>query len=243
LKNKLTALITGASGEIGGAIAQLLADSNIDLVLVYNNNSVKIEEVQRKCPKVQVTAIQVDLSSYNNIVDLVIDLEQKRIYPDILINAIGVSHYGLIQDIEYEEWQSVININQMAPFFLTQKLVPKMISSRFGRIINISSIWGEKGAANEVLYSMTKGAINTFTKALAKELAPSNVTVNAIAVGVINSKMLEGFNEDELAQLRDQIPMGRFANPLEVAQLVLHLLQNNSSYITGQIIGVDGGWS
>ena len=118
-----------------------------------------------------------------------------------------------------------------------------MISSRFGRIINISSIWGEKGAANEVLYSMTKGAINTFTKALAKELAPSNVTVNAIAVGVINSKMLEGFNEDELAQLRDQIPMGRFANPLEVAQLVLHLLQNNSSYITGQIIGVDGGWS
>lgn len=131
----------------------------------------------------------------------------------------------------------------MSTYFCIQKVLPKMISHRYGRIINISSIWGEVGCANESLYSLTKGAINNLTKSLSKELGPSGITVNAIAPGIVPSKMNDCFSSEEMKALKKEIPLQRFSKSIEIAQTALHLVHSNSEYITGQIITIDGGLS
>lgn len=238
------ALITGATGEIGSAIATMLAKNNIDVILHYNYNQQRISELTNECKShgVNVHIVQADLSRIEEINQLYINLSSNDLLPNILVNSIGVPHYGLIQDVSFEEWQKVIDTNLMSFYFCTQKFVPEMIKQKDGRIINISSVWGSTGAANEVLYSITKGAINAFTKALAKELAPSNITVNAIAPGIVISHMMKSFSVFELEELKEEIPANRFANPNEIAQLALYLVGDNSAYITGQIINIDGGW-
>lgn len=242
---KKTALVTGASGVIGSAIAIMLAASGIDVILHYHQNYEGIKEVDEKCQKEGVKAwvIKADLADIKEINLMFDHIKNLDIVPNILVNAAGASHYGLIQDVTFENWQKLININMMSSFFCSQKVVSEMVRTGFGRIINISSIWGEKGAANEVIYSMTKGAINSFTKALAKELAPSGITVNAVAPGIVMSNMMGNFTNEELEELKTQIPMNRFAKAVEIAQSVLHFLHPNSSYITGQITNIDGGWT
>ncbi|MFV9509784.1 elongation factor P 5-aminopentanone reductase [Tepidibacillus sp. LV47] len=240
---KQVALITGASSTIGIAIAKKLANKKIPLILHYYRNKERIDEFMRQ----QITgndllAFSVDLSTIEGIENLFRQIEKTGLKPTILINNVGASHYGLIQDVTYEEYQKIMNIMVMSTFFCSQKVVPNMIRQKFGRIINISSVWGQVGAANEVLYSMAKGAIDSFTKALAKELAPSGITVNAIAPGIVLSPMMANFSQEELEMMKNEIPMNRFAKPEEIASLVVHLLQPESSYITGQIIRIDGGW-
>lgn len=244
-QRKKIALITGASGEIGSEISLLLAKNQIDLILHYYSNHEKIKFLEDNCKKhgVHVITKQADLRDYEQISNLFNYITEKKFNPNIIINSAGIAKYGLIQDVSYHEWKEIIDLNLMSTYFCTQKVIPEMLRQNYGRIINISSIWGEKGAANEVLYSMTKGAINSFTKALARELAPSGVTVNAIAPGIVMSRMMSGFISDELEQLKRDIPMNRFADPIEIAQSVLYLLHHNSSYITGQIINIDGGWN
>lgn len=239
-----TALVTGASGEIGSVIALSLAKNKMNLILQYNNNYEKASQVLNICKQYNADTylVKADFSKIDSIDKLFNEIMLKRIHPNVLINCAGIANYGLIQDISYEDWQKIININLMSTFFCTQKVIPEMIKQKYGRIINISSVWGEKGAANEVAYSMTKGAINTFTKASAQELAPSGITVNSIAPGIVNSKMMSEFTEEELQILKNDIPLNRFASPIEIAQCVLYLLHKNSSYITGQVIKIDGGW-
>lgn len=243
-ERRKVALITGASGEIGSAISLLLAENQIDLILQYYSNLKKNEFLEFNCKKhgVNVITVQTDLRDYNQICNLFNFIDEINMNPNIIINSAGLASYGLIQDVSYQTWKELININLLGTFFCTQKAIPEMLKQKYGRIINISSIWGEKGAANEVLYSMTKGAVNSFTKALAKELAPSGITVNAIAPGIVMSKMISEFTEKELEYIKKDIPMNRFALPIEIAQSVLHLLHHNSDYITGQIINIDGGW-
>lgn len=239
-----TVLITGASGEIGSAIALMLARNNYNLILQYNENQENINRIKEESLEfnINVNVIQADLAQETGLNKLFTEINNLYLRPTILINNAGISAYGLIQDVNYNDYIKVVNTNLTSTFFCTQQVLTYMLKERFGRIINISSVWGNVGAANEVLYSTTKGAINTFTKALAKELAPSGITVNAIAPGIVMSKMMANFSEDEINALLMEMPMNRFAMPEEIAQAVLYLIDPNSSYVTGQILTIDGGW-
>ncbi|GBF11313.1 SDR family oxidoreductase [Tepidibacillus infernus] len=242
---KNIALVTGASGTIGSAIAKHLLLNNIEVIMQYHQHLDRIKEIEQQFinHQVRLWTIQADLSTIEGINNLFLHIARLGLHPSILINAAGISHYGLIQDVSFKEWQKVIHSHVLSAYFCSQKVIPEMIKNKYGRIVNISSIWGEKGAANEVLYSMAKGAINTFTKALAKELAPSGITVNAIAPGIVMSDMMANFSQLELEEMKKEIPLQRFASPSEIAEWVYHFLDSNSAYVTGQIIHIDGGWN
>ncbi len=243
--NRKTALITGATGSVGSEIALLFAENNINLILHYNSNTEKALEIKRRCEArdVDVAIFQADISLLVDIDELFNKIKTNILQPNILINTVGKAFYGLIQDVDYQNWDQLIRTNIMSAYFCTQRVLPGMIANKYGRIINISSIWGEIGSANESLYSLTKGALNSLTKSLAKELGPSGITVNAIAPGVVPSKMNDCFSQDELRALSEEIPLHRFSKSIEIAQTALHLVHDNSEYITGQIITIDGGFS
>ena len=244
MKNK-TALITGATGAIGSEIARLLAANQVDLMLHYNTNTEKALTIKQECEELGafVTLFRADISVNDEIEKMFNIISESGNNPDILVNTVGISHYGLIQDISFQEWNMLLNTNVMSSFFCIKNCLPHMIRQKYGRIINISSIWGEVGSANESLYSLTKGSINSLTKSLAKELGPSGITVNAIAPGMVPSKMNDCFTNQELHIIKNEIPLHRFSKAIEIAQTVLHLIHPNSEYINGQIITIDGGFS
>lgn len=173
------------------------------------------------------------------IIDTVINKAGKI---DILVNNAGISLMGLFMDTSLEEINEIINTNLMSTIYLSKHVLPHMISKNKGSIVNISSMWGEVGASCEVLYSTTKGGINLFTKAIAKEMAMSNIRVNAISPGVIDTKMNSILDEESKKSLKDEIPMGRFGSPMEIGKLAVFLCSEDSSYITGQVIRADGGF-
>ncbi|WP_010269397.1 elongation factor P 5-aminopentanone reductase [Paenibacillus senegalensis] len=237
-------LITGASGGIGAAIAERFAKSGLNIILHYRQSHEQVNEVARACMAhgARVLTVSADLRDKSQVERMKEKLENHQLLPDILVNNAGVSHYGLLADVSEEEWDEVMSVNLKGTFLCTQAFMPHMVSQRYGRIINVSSVWGITGASCEVLYSTTKGGINAFTKALAKELAPSEVTVNAIAPGAVQTAMLSRFDESELAGIRDDIPAGRLALPEEIASLVYFLSLPESGYINGQIISPNGAW-
>ena len=161
--------------------------------------------------------------------------------PDVLVNNAGISYIGLLQDMSDEDWNRIIQANLTSVFNCCRQVIPDMVGKKSGKIVNISSQWGVVGASCEAAYSATKGGINALTKALAKELAPSNIQVNAIACGAIDTEMNQWMEEDELISLVDEIPAGRLGRAEEVADLAYHLAYKNQ-YLTGQVIGLDGGW-
>jgi len=242
--NRKTVLITGASKGIGQAIATAFAKAGYDLVL---NCARSIDALKQHAKELEETygirtlCIQADVGNHTAVVDMFAQTTSFCDGIDILINNAGISHIGLLSDMSIDEWNQVINTNLSSVFSCCKCAIPYMVSKKEGRIINISSAWGVVGASCEVAYSATKGGINAFTRALAKELAPSNIQVNAIACGVIETGMNACFDAEEKASLADEIPAGRFGSPKEVADYVLQLV-NAPSYLTGQIIGFDGGW-
>ena len=168
-------------------------------------------------------------------------IEDSHSAIDVLINNAGISHIGLLQDMSIDEWNNVINTNLTSVFSCCKYAIPYMVAQKQGKIINISSMWGVSGASCEVAYSASKGGVNLFTKALAKELAPSNIQVNAIACGVIDTRMNACFDDEERTELENEIPAGRFAAPEEVAEMILKLVEA-PDYLTGQVITFDGGY-
>ncbi|MED4401462.1 elongation factor P 5-aminopentanone reductase [Metabacillus fastidiosus] len=235
------ALITGASGGIGTAIARRLAKEGYHLYLHYYQNEKAILSLQQSLltEDINVQIIQADLSTKEGVQTLV-----QNVYTsvDLLVLNSGISYYGLVTDLNDEEIDMMIGLHIANPFRIAQKFIPAMVKKRAGNIIVISSIWGLTGAACEVLYSTVKGGQNAFVKALAKELAPSEIRVNAIAPGAVATNMLSQFSEEELRELEEEIPAGRLGKPEEIANTVAFLASDDSSYITGQILSVNGGW-
>ena len=235
-----TALVTGASRGIGRAIAEALAREGYRLYLTCQHSEKELTELSRHLSEtchIACTPIIADMGDFQEVARVFEQISNLT----LLVNNAGISHIGLLHEMSVEAWQTVMNVNLNALFYTCRMAVPLMLKHHMGKIINISSVWGNTGASMEVAYSASKGGVNAFTKALAKELAPSNIQVNAIACGVIDTDMNRCFSEEELEQLRSEIPSDRFGQPCEVAQLLLSLL-SAPSYLTGQIITLDGGW-
>ncbi len=241
---KKTAIITGASGGIGSAISRALIDENIQVALIGRTNEKALKDLANYAKKAGVNSAYylLDIADTKRVEEVYQDICQSLGSPAYLINNAGTSLYKLIQDCSEDDFDSLISNNLKGMFNFSKAVIPDMIKSREGNIINISSIWGASGSSMEVLYSMTKGGINAYTKALAKELAPSNIRVNAIAPGVIDTRMNDIFDNEEKSALLDEIPLSRFGTGSDISKLVLFLISENSSYITGQIITADGGW-
>lgn len=240
LVNSRYALVTGASRGIGAAIAHALASEGYHLYLTCLHSARELTSLSDMLSdKYQIVCRPL-------IADMGVSSDVEHIFEeipelDVLINNAGISYIGLLQDMSTEDWHRLMHTNLDALFYTSRLAIPRMLRRGQGRIINISSVWGNCGASMEVAYSASKGGVNSFTKALAKELAPSNIQVNAIACGVIDTEMNHCFTSEERDALREEIPADRFGQPEEVARMVLSLL-HAPSYLTGQIITLDGGW-
>jgi len=239
-----TFLITGASGGIGSEIARTLAKENNKLILVYNTNKNEIENLKKELSTIcNVVIYKCDLTNEVEIKNMVDDLVKTYKKIDYLVNCAGISHFQQIQDTTSLDFEKVINTNLKSTILLTAQVSKYMISEKFGKIINISSMWGVVGASMESLYSASKGAINALTLSLAKELGQSNITVNAICPGLIDTKMNATLSTETIKSIVEETPLNRIGTPKDVANLVEFLLSDKADFITGQIITIDGGFS
>ena len=236
------AFVTGASRGIGRAIAEKLASEGYDLYLTCLHSMDALTEYAKELERkygVFCLALQADMGNASDVERLFEVASVRRL--DVLVNNAGISHIGLLQDMTPEEWDRVFSTNVRSCFLTCRKAIPLMLRAGRGRILNISSVWGAAGASTEAAYSASKGAVNSLTKALAKELAPSGIQVNALACGVIDTDMNRCFSEEERQALMEDIPAGRFGTPEEAADLAFRILEA-PAYMTGQIITMDGGW-
>lgn len=237
------AIVTGASRGIGKEIAKQLARNGIKVIANYNKSEKQAYELKKELEKenIEIEIAKADVSKREQVKELIKNVLEKYDRIDILINNAGISDYKLFTDVTDEDWNRIINTNLYSAFAMSQEVGKIMVNQKKGCIINISSIWGEVGASLEVIYSISKAGMNGMTKALAKELGPSNIRVNAIAPGIIKTEMNERFSDEELKQLKEEIPLERLGKTEDIAKCVLWLV--NDSYTTGQIISVNGGWS
>ena len=244
--NKLSgkvAYITGASKGIGEAIAIEIGKLGVSVIVGFNND---LEGAKRVVNTIKenngyAVALKGDISKSNDILDIKDFIEKKFGKLDILVNNAGISNLGLFMDYSLDDIDNLINVNLTGTMKLTNALFDLIREGKNQSIINISSIWGNVGASCEVLYSASKGGINLFTKALAKEVASLGIRVNAVAPGVINTKMNSWLKDEEKKDLEDEIPLNRFGETSEISKVVAFLCSDDSSYLTGQIITVDGG--
>lgn len=240
---KRTALITGASTGIGKAIALALAEAYDRIAITSFRHPEELKKTSDALTALGVECISLsgDSGSYEFVKEFVSLVTDSWGTIDVLINNAGISHIGLMTDMHIEEWERILQTNLSSVFYYCHEVVPHMVHTHSGRILNISSVWGEVGASCEAAYSATKGGVNAFTQALGKELAPSGIAVNALSCGVIQTAMNECFSEEELRTLEDDIPYGRMAAPEEVASFVCRILES-PTYLTSQILRFDGGW-
>lgn len=242
--NKKNVFISGSSRGIGKAIALYFAKQHYHVFINCKTSISELDDVASEISKIpggSCTKLIGDISDPAVAKQLFSKVYALCNHLDVLINNAGISYTGLLTDMSNDEWQQMLNTNLNSLFYCTREVLPDMVSKKQGKVINISSIWGLSGASCEVAYSTAKSGIHGFTKSLAKELAPSNVQVNAIACGVIDTSMNHHLSEDEANELAADIPLGRFGTPLEVASLAWNLA-NESPYLTGQVIALDGGY-
>ncbi len=240
----LTILVTGASRGIGRAIALRFAKEGYHVAITANSDKEGLETVQQEILSMQATCqtFLADAGSYTDMKSVITQLIKIWGHIDILVNNAGIASLGLFTDLSPKDYSNIITTNLLSVLHCCHIAVPFMVSRRRGNIINISSVWGLAGASCEAAYSAAKGGVNSFTKALAKELAPSGIAVNALACGVIDTKMnRDHLSDDEILELSNEIPAGRFASPAEVADAVWQLA-GNPTYLTGQVIAFDGGF-
>ena len=237
-----TIIVTGGSRGIGASIVKELANKDYNIVLNYNNSEEQAKQIQKELleKNIKIEIFKADVSKRENVKDLVKFALEKFKTIDVLINNAGIDQVKMFMDITDEDWNKMIQTNLNSVFYCTQEVLPTMIHNKEGNIINISSIWGITGASCEVHYSVAKAGIDGMTKALAKELGPSNIRVNSIAPGAILTDMNSGYTNEEIKDMESQIPLGRLGNSIEIAKCVNWLIEDN--YTTGQIISPNGGW-
>ena len=240
--NGKNVLITGSSRGIGKAIALKLAQNGCNICICSHSSEEDLEKcaAEIRAYGVQCEAVTGDVGTPEGA-EFIFNAALKLGSVDILINNAGISYVGLLQDLTPNEWNRIVSVNLSSVFYMSRLAIPGMVKNKCGRILNISSVWGLVGASCESAYSATKGAINSLTKALAKELAPSGISVNAIACGYIDTVMNNEFTKEEQEATFEEIPMGRPASPEEVAELALKILES-PEYLTGEVIKFDGGW-
>lgn len=240
---KKTAIITGASTGIGKAIALELAGHYEKIAITSYHHPEELKNTRDLLEHLGVECIAMpgDCGSYAFVQHFVEETVSAWGHIDALINNAGCSAVGLLSDMTVPEWERILNTNLSSVFYYCHEVVPHMVKQHTGRILNISSVWGEVGASCEVAYSATKGGVNAFTQALGKELAPSGIAVNAVSCGAVRTNMNACFTSEELADLETSIPFGRMAAPEEVAAFVVKILAS-PDYLTGQILRFDGGW-
>lgn len=237
-----TAIITGGAKGIGKAIVEKLASDGYNIILNYFHSQEQAKEIKKQLGSrgCNIEIYGADVSKREEAKKLVKFAKDTYETVDILINNAGIDQWKLFCDITDEDWNYVISNNLTSAFYMTQEVLKYMIPNKSGCIINISSIWGMTGASCEVAYSVSKAGMDALTKSLAKELAPSNIRVNSIAPGVIDTDMNKGFNKEEIDEINKQIPLGRMGKPEDIAKCVSWLIEDN--YTTGQIISPNGGW-
>ena len=235
-------LITGASRGIGNNIAKNLAKENI-VIANYNNSEAEAKKLKKELEEknINIDIIKADVCNRNQVKEMIKQTIDKYGHIDVLINNAGISQYKLFTDITDSDWAEIMNTNLNSNFIVTQEVVKNMIHNKEGLIVNISSIWGITGAAMEVAYSTSKAGIIGLTKSLAKELGPSNIRVNAIAPGIINTSMNSKFSEEEINNIQEEIPLEKIAEPEEITKCIEWLIKDN--YTTGQVISINGGWN
>lgn len=238
-----TAIITGASRGIGKACAIELAKHFEHIVINSFTHKEDLEDTKKTIEKMgtHCLAITGDIGDYDFVASMMKKATDTCPNIDLLVNNAGVSHIGLLSDMTITDWNRIINTNLTSVFNCCNQILPHMVHRKSGHIINISSMWGISGASCEVAYSASKGGVNAFTRALAKELAPSNIRVNALACGVIDTQMNGCFSEEEMQALYDDIPACRPGTAEEIAQVVVHLYKS-PFYLTGEVIKIDGGY-
>ena len=238
-----TVLVTGASRGIGKAIAVKFAKKGYTVVISCVRREEQLLQTKKEIESFQVSCLSYlgDMGVAENCAELFKKIRKQFGGLDVLVNNAGISYIGLLQDMKPEDWELILRTNLTSVFNCCKLAIPMMLEKKQGKIINISSVWGVCGASCEAAYSATKGGVNALTKALAKELAPSNIQVNAIACGAIDTEMNHFLDDEELIGLIEEIPAGRLGRAEEVADLAYHL-GYKENYLTGQVIGLDGGW-
>ena len=236
------AIITGSSRGIGREIEKVLARKEIKIVANYNKSEEAAKELKQELEEegIKIDIIKADVSKREDAKKLVEFTLNKYGKVDILINNAGISEYKLFTDETDEDWNKIINTNLYSAFAMSQEVIPNMVHNKSGCIINMSSAWGVVGGSLEVIYSVSKAGLDGLTKALAKELGPSNIRVNSIAPGMIYTKMNEKFSKEELKEIEEEIPLGKIGKPSDIAKCIEWLLEDE--YTTGQVMSINGGW-
>ncbi len=242
LENKI-ALVTGGAKGIGKAIVESLVSKGYFVYFTYNTSSILAEQLEKDLNRggTFVKKINVDITKEDMVKDMISEIEKENKNIDVLVNNAGVALSKLFTDCDMEDYQNVFGVNVFGTFLVTKYVAKNMVKRHNGKIINITSIWGDCGGSFETVYSASKASLTGFTKALAKELGPSNITVNAISPGFIKTDMTKCYTEDVIEGIKDEIPLMRIGTPEDVAKGVLFFVDND--YVTGQTLSVNGGWN
>lgn len=241
LPNKVI-LVTGGSRGIGANIVQELSKQGYTVIMNYNKSEEQANKIKNELGNngIHIDIVKADISKRNEVKNLINFIIEKYEHIDVVINNAGISQIKLFTEITDEDWNKMLQTNLTSAFYVTQEAVPSMIQQKSGCIINISSVWGIVGASCEVHYSVAKAGLDGMTKALAKELGPSNIRVNSIAPGIINTEMNKELSEQELENIANEIPLEKIGYPHSITKCVKWLIEDD--YTTGQIISVNGGW-
>ena len=234
----MVVLVTGASRGIGREIAKKLAQEGSKVIANYNKSEEQAKILQRENDNIEI--YKADVSNREEVHEMVEYILKEHGKIDVLINNAGISESKVFTDVTDEDWNKIINTDLYSVFCVTQEVLHSMIHNKKGCIINISSVWGMVGASCETIYSVAKAGIDGMTKSLAKELGPSNIRVNSIAPGIIDTDMNKNLTQDDIKNIEEEIPLGEIGKTIDIARCVDWLIQDE--YTTGQIISVNGGW-
>ena len=238
----MIAIVTGASRGIGREIAKELARKGHKVIANYNKSFEEAQKLQQELQNenIEIDIFKADVSKREEIKEMVKYTENKFGKIDILVNNAGISMEKVFTDITDEDWNNMMQTNLYSAFCTTQEVLPNMINNKSGCIINISSVWGLVGASCESIYSISKAGIDAMTKSLAKELGPSNIRVNSIAPGFIDTDMNKNLSEEEKNEIIEETPLQKIGKPEDIARCVNYLIEDK--FITGQVISINGGW-